>query len=770
MMSFTGKQRPHAQRYSGNMPHHHQALACESQKSKEDTWKADELERSIKNAMDDSEKRHKHAKSRKKDKDDRRKEGAREKHLKYNQPQKAPEKGHRSVDYDEARSRNRDDINHSEADRLNQTEDKGKRSKKDDFIKKEREKEKRRQIEDDGDNGIQVTHSWTTAGNDGYEDDFEEYEDDFEELPSNSEFEDNQLDLTEVEALRIAMKKENEATSRYSSDVVLPKSKSSASNMSARGGLRQTFINFSAAKQRHVHSKASQKTMQRGRELMNLIELDVSTCTLFEMPPVKVYEVYIKSYGRSDTKQAFVQCQDAVFDRDIQTEPVEMRDIWIQHPSEGTSTFSVCAEDNRVNKEDIGLVKVNSLRLSMFLEKAVQVMSAILEEDISCDRKSNLQNNQCKIPFSEGYTRLYSHLSILKGRYATHAQFHPVQSNLLLTVYSRPKVYDTWNSAQSIICVWNINNSSQPYRILSCRSEVTSCCFSPIKSTFVFAGTDEGAIVAWDLREPSSMHQSMHKDDGQLPLRVPTYSTYGASRDDNHQSPIVKVQPVIITEDSHWVPIPTTDPVLSSEDINGPSFQLVSLDEQGVINFWVVLDLGTTDSGGSETDLGLVPSGKLKLLKSSSVVLENQIRDMPPAQRAKNMKFSLKDPTQFFIATDSGCILHGSRHGDRVSPRRYRKQTDSPGEVIHLDFSPFGLPCFLAGSSDGSICLYGLTQEAPLFTWNNSTSNMPIVSMMWSRSRPSVFYVADVTSKVYVWELLTSQEGPVDIEHFTDGR
>ena len=60
------------------------------------------------------------------------------------------------------------------------------------------------------------------------------------------------------------------------------------------------------------------------------------------------------------------------------------------------------------------------------------------------------------------------------------------------------------------------------------------------------------------------MHQIMQNDDGQLPLRVPTFSTYGASKDDNHQSPIVKVQPVIMTEDSHWVPVPTTDPALNN--------------------------------------------------------------------------------------------------------------------------------------------------------------------------------------------------------------
>ena len=36
---------------------------------------------------------------------------------------------------------------------------------------------------------------------------------------------------------------------------------------------------------------------------MKLIELDVVGFDLFDMAPVKEYELYIKSFGRSNTKQ-----------------------------------------------------------------------------------------------------------------------------------------------------------------------------------------------------------------------------------------------------------------------------------------------------------------------------------------------------------------------------------------------------------------------------------------------------------------------------------
>jgi WD40 repeat protein len=255
--------------------------------------------------------------------------------------------------------------------------------------------------------------------------------------------------------------------------------------------------------------------------------------------------------------------------------------------------------------------------------------------------------------------------------------------------------------------------------------------------------------------------------DEELVFQVPTFSTYGANKEENHETAVVKVQPVVISEDNQRV---NTGPAKEREEVNGLSFQLVSLDEQGMIHFWVVVDLGQTDVAGSETDLGLIPSGRLKLLKSSSIIVENPYRNLSQAIQAKDMKFSSRDPNQFFIAANSGCIVHGSRHGERVSPRHYRKMIDYPADVTQLDFSPFGLPYFLAGSSDGCIYLYSLANETPLVTWNNSTSSKPIVSLMWSRSRPSVFYVADVTSKVYVWELLTCKEAPVKVEQFTSGR
>ena len=62
-------------------------------------------------------------------------------------------------------------------------------------------------------------------------------------------------------------------------------------------------INFVAAKQKQINEKVASRTKKRGQELMHLIDLDVAAFDVFELPPLKEYELYIKNFGRSDTKQ-----------------------------------------------------------------------------------------------------------------------------------------------------------------------------------------------------------------------------------------------------------------------------------------------------------------------------------------------------------------------------------------------------------------------------------------------------------------------------------
>lgn len=63
--------------------------------------------------------------------------------------------------------------------------------------------------------------------------------------------------------------------------------------------------------------------------------------------------------------------------------------------------------------------------------------------------------------------------------------------------------------------------------------------------------------------------------------------------------------------------------VVYSGSIEGASlsYQLAAIDSSGVLTVWVVVDLPQTDLAGSQSELGLAPGGRIKLVLSSSVSL-----------------------------------------------------------------------------------------------------------------------------------------------------
>lgn len=55
--------------------------------------------------------------------------------------------------------------------------------------------------------------------------------------------------------------------------------------------------------------------------------------------------------------------------------------------------------------------------------------------------------------------------------------------------------------------------------------QVTCCCLSPSKAFLLFAGTEHGSVVVWDLREDSRMHRYVRLSDCCWTFRTATFST-----------------------------------------------------------------------------------------------------------------------------------------------------------------------------------------------------------------------------------------------------
>ncbi|XP_058251633.1 cytoplasmic dynein 2 intermediate chain 1 isoform X2 [Hemibagrus wyckioides] len=622
-------------------------------------------------------------------------------------------------------------------------------------------------------------------GNEDYEDDFEDYEEDFEEFDEDKEeegeeeeevHEDERREVKrelspcsrrEVEAIQRAMEKENEllstAHSTQESEISITVSADSESRL-RNSRTYSRVIDFTAARQREINQQASDKQRKRSSELLRLIDLDFSvTECLLDLPPVREYDLYIRSYGMANTKQAYVQCNEDYMERDAQTDETDVTDKWTQHPPESSTACGGPQVSQNASDETVTKTTADSKQLAAFLRSATQVMAVLLEENIAeSNSVKKLQSQTYTHSFSDGCVQLNTKLNLLQGRQVTLLHFSQTQTHTLLSVHAlHSGSIDATLDSKTLICVWNIWEPSTPQRILIYEAEVRSCCFSPGKSMLVFAGTDVGSVLVWDLREHSGSHTHTRVCEEEWTLRHPTFSTDAVLSGAGHFSPVVSIEPVLVN-----VGAGLRDPLLpDQEESLGLSFQLGSLDENGLLNLWVVVELPRADDSGSQTDLGLRPGGKVKLLHSSSLQTIPRV-DKGVLGVTSHLSFVLKflpsDYNHYFIGSNLGLVRHGTRHGLRAVPKLYRpKGGEKPAEVTALEFCPAGEPFFLVGCSDGSVRLHALACDEAVCEWTVGPGHGSVQCVQFSPTRCSVFCALDSTSVLHIWDLTQRDESPI---------
>nr|XP_031311701.1 WD repeat-containing protein 60 isoform X6 [Camelus dromedarius] len=508
----------------------------------------------------------------------------------------------------------------------------------------------------------------------GFEGDFEDYEDDFEVCDGD---EDSGLDALEsaemaeelpparrreIEEIRKAIHAENERVGELSPKLLESPGRvergrgagPGANNSPSQTPVCGILVDFATASHRQKSRTQALKQKTRSTKLLRLIDLDFSfTFSLLDLPPVNEYDMYIRSFGKKNTKQAYVQCNEDHVERDVQTEEVETREVWTQHPGEGAA---VSGGSDRGGPGGAAVVpKVDTPRLCSFLRAACQVIAVLLEEDrVAAEPSWPPRAQDCTLPLSDGSVPFNTGLLFL-------------QNGVLTSV--------------------------------------------------------------------------------------------------NHRSPLRAIEPVSASVCKRQSCV--LSPFSAPEETSGLSFHIASLDESGVLNVWVVVELPRADLAGSISDLGLIPGGRIKLLHSTAVHLGGSLfhkgDEFWVSTQTLNVKFLPSDPDRFVVGTDMGLVCHGTRQERRVFPRLFRPQQQGvrPVRVNVVDFSPFGEPVFLAGCSDGSLRLHQLTAELPRLQWDHSTGGHAINGLHWSLTRPAMFLVWDDASCIYVWDLLESDLGPV---------
>ncbi|XP_059567281.1 cytoplasmic dynein 2 intermediate chain 1 isoform X5 [Myotis daubentonii] len=615
-----------------------------------------------------------------------------------------------------------------------------------------------------------------------FEDDFEDYEDDFEVCDDDSTNEPEPREKMEelpparkkeIQEIQNAINAENERIGELSSKLFQKQGRSErerepgadANSSPSRAPVCGIFVDFATASQRQKSRTQALKQKTRSTKLLRLIDLDFSfTFSFLDLPPVNEYDMYIRNFGRKNTKQAYVQCNEGTVERDIQTEEMETREAWTQHPGEGAAVSG--GSESREPSDAAAAPKVDTLRLSSFLRAACQVVAVLLEEDRVAAAPSRDPGAQdSTLPLSDSAWQLNTSLPFLQHRSVSSLHASPAQRQVV-SVHGLPdQACAPPLDRRHLLCVWDIWQPSGPQKVLVCESQVTCCCLSPFKAFLLFAGTVHGSVIVWDLREDSRLHRYVKLSDCFWTFRTATFSTDGVLTPVNHRSPLQAIEPVAAS--GHRKQSFVLSPFSAQEEMSGLSFHIASLDESGVLNVWVVVELPKADLAGSISDLGLIPGGRIKLVHSSVTRLSDSLSHKGDgrwgAAQTLNVKFLPSDPNHFIVGTNMGFVGHGSRQDLRVFPRFFKPQQhgERPVKVTAVDFSPFGEPAFLAGCCDGTIRLHQLASERPVLQWGLSTAGRAVTGLQWSPTRPAVFFVQDDTSCIYVWDLLKSDLGPV---------
>ncbi|XP_051033791.1 cytoplasmic dynein 2 intermediate chain 1 [Phodopus roborovskii] len=724
---------------------------------------------------EDSEKRHRKVKDADREKRHGERSGQREKRERHSR-----DKGHSLSDREgedrHRERRHREGLHHDEERRRSHT-DRKERSVK--------EEHKRRETKDPEKEDIDLE----ATGADEYlancEDDFEDYEDDFElcdgDDDSNNEPDDSkekaeELPLAqkrEIQEIQKAISAENERVGELSLKRLQKQGRmeyeepwAEANDSISRTPVCGIFVDFATASYRQKSRSQALKQKTRSTKLLRLIDLDYSfTFSLLDLPPVNEYDMYIRNFGKKNTKQAYVQYNEDNVERDVQTEDIETREVWTQHPGEGTV---VSGGSEEKDFSDVTVIpKIDTPRLSSFLRAACQVVAVLLEEDrLAAGPSWNPRAQDKALNISDSSSQLNTSLPFLQGRKVSCLHASRVQRQTVVSVHDLPEEpFAPSLDSRHLLCVWDIWQPSGPQKVLICESKVTCCCFSPLKAFLLFAGTVHGSVVLWDLREDSRIHHYVRLSNCLWAFRTPTFSTDGVLTAVNHRSPLQAIEPVVTS--AYRKQSLVLSPFSTHEEMAGLSFHIASLDESGILNVWVVVELPKADISGSMSDLGLIPGGRIKLVHSTVIQLGNSLSNKDSefwgSTQTLSVKFLPSDPNHFVVGTDMGLIRHSTRQDWRVSPKVFKPQQHGarPIKVNVIDFSPFEDTVFLAGCSDGSIRLHQLMSERPVMQWDGTTSGHPVTSLQWSPTRPAVFLVQDDASRIYIWDLLENDLGPV---------
>ncbi|CAF4506430.1 unnamed protein product, partial [Rotaria sp. Silwood2] len=476
---------------------------------------------------------------------------------------------------------------------------------------------------------------------------------------------------------------------------------------------------YTSSRRFHSHD-LSDRIRRRYKDLSRLIELDRQSFNILDMAPMPAHAAYIRDIGLNNKKNQLsnnidsdtswtsnvkIQTNDDAEHVQSQTDEIDIRSMWTQHPSD--SEHTACGSGNtsgenqfsdvnktRENEELLRMLRLETDlgRYQTFVINAGKLIFALLDEEQTSNTKSKSKRSkdndeqdgmqrESDLNFSSGVTILpglsfKSEVSIVA---VCFCQDKPEQ----VAVFYEP-MYTTSYGA-----IYSVRDPEKPLRLLSCEASIR-CCSSSL--AYLFAGCNDGSVVLFDTSEPNK-----YKPGSQSPIpSSPTFSTANIQFNDRHYNEVIRVLPLRTTNLTNKV------------DRSTNSFSLASLDRDGLIIIWSVVELMQSDEAGSIADLGLKPGGRVRMTQTSSIQIKQSIHMARDSIQAYDLSCPISDVDNLYVASNANAVYHMTRYGEMGSPSKLRISSDieSQIEVTCLAFNPIINKLLLVGTGHGQLNLY----------------------------------------------------------------
>ncbi|XP_015794119.2 WD repeat-containing protein 60-like isoform X2 [Tetranychus urticae] len=560
-----------------------------------------------------------------------------------------------------------------------------------------------------------------------YSDDFEDYESDFEEYESQEE--------DEVKSTEVSLSNETNKSIDLKKVKLTALTVPSIAKVHGQNNQQPTLVasNEEAARIKWEITLPSPKVNINDEINENKESLQEQRNVKFKDDASDVANVLSRLLGPKNVKHLGSQTVEKS-EASCQSDEIHVNNKSIQCPAR-SSTSNIYDQSKIMIDNNIDI-----LRLSHFLEIGEKITKNLITSNTHGDQnKIQIANsrNASGIPksdrliisyqFPESYKTFQLNNLITDGRYVYAVTSYDFANGIYL------------GNSGSVVLIWSLLEPRSCEFMLFCKFMLTQIVTD--NEFLVVAGSSDGSLIAWDLREPSHFHNQMNKPflefNPNHPLRNPSFTTAVGKHSDHHQDRILQLfYRYEVNDDTE-------------------ARRIISLDELGKIIVWLIVESYADDHSSQQITDGLRPGSCVRLQIAMTLHLPNNYIITDASITC--IDCSPSDSWNYLIGTNLGSILRYSKYLDNLSdPLEVVKYTYLSDEIHHPTTCVVYHPnpesdLFLAGYMDGSICIFSIKYEFPSrILLAEDTGYSTIVSSFWLSMDSELFLVLDHTKGISI--------------------